>query len=52
VAMFLHRQIGYTDIVDLIEKCMDAHTVSKDPSLDEILDTEQWVYRFIDRLCL
>ena len=47
VAKFLNREIGYTDIVRIIERCMDAHSVKADPSLDEILDTEQWVYSYI-----
>ena len=47
VAKFLNREIGYMDIVRIIERCMDAHSVKADPSLDEILDTEQWVYSYI-----
>ena len=49
VAMFLNRQIGYMDIVKIIEECMEAHTVQANPSLEQILDTEQWVYQFIER---
>ena len=49
VAMFLNRQIGYMDIVKIIEECMEAHTVQANPSLQQILDTEQWVYQFIER---
>ena len=44
VAKFLKGEIKYTDIVRSIEKCMDAHKVSADPDLEEILATEQWVY--------
>ena len=47
VAKFLKREIGYPDIIRLIEKCMDAHQVQENPSLEEILATEQWVYSFI-----
>ena len=47
VAKFLNREVGYMDIVRIIERCMDAHSVKADPSLDEILDTEQWVYSYI-----
>lgn len=48
VAKFLNREIGYMDIVASIEKCMEAHSVISNPSLEEILDTEQWVYAMID----
>ena len=44
VAKFLKGEIKYTDIVRSIEKCMDAHKVSSNPDLEEILATEQWVY--------
>lgn len=47
VAKFLKREIGYLDIIRLIEKCMNAHQIKENPSLEEILATEQWVYSFI-----
>lgn len=47
VAKFLHREIGYMDIICLIEQCMEAHQWKDNPSLEEILDTEQWVYSMI-----
>ena len=47
VAKFLRKEIGYLDIIRLIEKCMDAHQVKATPSLEEILETEQWVYSII-----
>lgn len=47
VAKFLRKEIGYLDIIRLIEKCMDAHQVKANPSLEEILETEQWVYSII-----
>lgn len=47
VARFLKKEIGYLDIVTFIEKCMDAHSLIKEPSLEDILETEQWVYRQI-----
>lgn len=43
VAAFLHGQIGYLDIVAFIKKCMDAHKVIKNPSLEEILETQRWI---------
>ena len=47
VAKFLKGEIKYTDIVRSIEKCMDAHKVSAHPDLEEILETEQWVYSIL-----
>jgi len=49
VDAFLHRKIGYTDIVKLIRKEMDAHRNIANPSLDEILMTEQTVYRNLEK---
>lgn len=47
VAKFLKREIGYLEIIRLIEKCMNSHQIKENPSLEEILSTEQWVYSFI-----
>lgn len=47
VALFLDRQIGYLEITDIIEKCMQKHHNIADPSLEEILALEQDVYRLI-----
>lgn len=47
VALFLNRQIGYLEITDIIEKCMQKHHNIADPSLEEILALEQDVYRLI-----
>ncbi len=44
VAAFLERKIGYTDIVRLIRREMDAHKVIRTPELEEILATEAAVY--------
>ncbi len=44
VAAFLERKIGYTDIVENIRREMEAHQVIVNPSLEEILATEQEVY--------
>lgn len=48
VSKFLHREIGFTDIYEVIRSCMDAHHVLKDPSVQQILDTEQSVYEMIE----
>ncbi|MCR5430177.1 MAG: 1-deoxy-D-xylulose-5-phosphate reductoisomerase [Eubacterium sp.] len=48
VAMFLNREIGYLDIADIIEYCMDKHEVIDNPTVDQILEVEQWVYETIE----
>jgi len=50
VALFLKEKIRYTDIVRIIGECMDRHLLILDPGLGEILETEQWVYRTIERM--
>ncbi len=41
VAMFLEKQIGFTDIYSIIRECMDAHILIPAPSLEEILETQK-----------
>ena len=48
VAMFLARKISYLEITEIIEYCMDKHEVIDNPSVDEILKVEQWVYDTIE----
>jgi 1-deoxy-D-xylulose-5-phosphate reductoisomerase len=48
VARFLEGKIGFMDIPKLIEQAMDNHRVIKSPSLNEILNTEQMTYDFIE----
>lgn len=48
VARFLRKQISFLEIYQMIETAMDAHTMIMNPSLEEILETEQWVYHFIE----
>ncbi|WP_337934551.1 1-deoxy-D-xylulose-5-phosphate reductoisomerase [Jutongia sp.] len=49
VAMFLDRKIGYLDIPEIIEKCMNDHHKISNPSLDEILAVEAEVYAKIEK---
>ncbi len=49
VAMFLNGDIKFLQIYDIIEACMKAHTVIGNPTLEEILDTERWVYDYINK---
>lgn len=48
VAMFLKKEISYMDIEKIIDRCMQEHTLIDHPSLEDILETEQWVYRLIE----
>ena len=48
VALFLDRKIGYLQIPELIEASMNQHSVIADPDVEQILQTEQQVYEFID----
>lgn len=47
VAKFLNREIPFLGIYELIEKCMSAHKVIDNPTLDEVLETERWVYEYL-----
>ncbi len=48
VSRFLRREIGFTDIYEIIADCMDAHKIRRDPSVDEILEAEQETYERIE----
>ncbi|MBO4982159.1 MAG: 1-deoxy-D-xylulose-5-phosphate reductoisomerase [Lachnospiraceae bacterium] len=47
VGLFLDRKIRYPRITELIEECMEHHKLVKEPSVEEILRTEQEVYEYI-----
>ncbi len=49
VAMFLNREIGYLEIIDVIEYAMAQHTWIENPTIEEILAVEQEVYDTIAR---
>ena len=48
VAKFLDRKIGFLEITDIIQYCMENHKVKKNPSVSEILEIEQWAYELIE----
>lgn len=50
VALFLDRKIRYLQIPELIQECMERHRNIAEPSLDQILETEQEVYAYIDSI--
>ncbi|MEG2348950.1 MAG: 1-deoxy-D-xylulose-5-phosphate reductoisomerase [Hungatella sp.] len=47
VSRFLHHEIAYLTITDMIEKAMRSHHVIFNPTVEQILETEQETY---DRL--
>ena len=47
VAKFLNKTVRFLEIYDMIRFCMDQHKVIENPSVEEILETEQWVYETI-----
>lgn len=47
VARFLEEKIGFLDIYDMIEAAITEHKNIQNPSVQDILDTEQWTYEFI-----
>ena len=49
VALFLNKKISFTDIYRLIEESMNNIEIINNPNLDEILYTEQEVYKYLSR---
>lgn len=48
VAKFLNRKIGFLEITDVIQYCMEEHKKIENPSVNEILEIEQWAYELIE----
>lgn len=48
VAKFLDRKISFLEITDIIEYCMEQHRVITNPTVEQILDIEQWAYELIE----
>lgn len=48
VAKFLDRQIGFLEITDIIQYCMEQHKTIENPTVEQILDIEQWAYELIE----
>lgn len=47
VAMFLNRRIRYLQIAEIIQCCMARHQNIAEPSVEQILETEQETYAYI-----
>ncbi|MDD3360247.1 MAG: 1-deoxy-D-xylulose-5-phosphate reductoisomerase [Hespellia sp.] len=48
VSLFLDRKIGYLEIPEIIETCMEKHTVIDHPSVEQILAVEAATYEYIE----
>lgn len=48
VKKFLHREIGFLDIYEIIGQSMGRHTIIEKPGLDEILAVEEETYQWIE----
>ena len=47
VAMFREKKIGFLEIPEIIQTCMEAHRVIPDPTVEQILETEEETYEMI-----
>lgn len=47
VSLFLNRRIGFLQIAEIIEECMQAHHIIQNPEVNDILKTEQEIYELI-----
>lgn len=48
VAKFLNNQIHFLEIYEMIQICMEEHKVVENPTVEDILETEKWVYETIE----
>ena len=48
VAKFLNEEISFLQIYDLIEECVEKHPFVGNPTIEEILETEKWIYEYIE----
>ena len=47
VAKFLNKEIRFLEIYEIIDYCMSEHKNIEAPSVEQILETEKWVYDII-----
>jgi 1-deoxy-D-xylulose-5-phosphate reductoisomerase len=51
VEQFLKKRIGFTDIAGIVQMVLEKHTFKERPSLEEILDADQWARQTAVELC-
>lgn len=48
VAKFLKEEISFLEIYEMIEDCISKHPFMEHPGIEDILETERWVYEYIE----
>lgn len=48
VAKFLNKEVGFLDIYRIIEEAMQRHEIIENPELEQILETEEKTYEWIE----
>lgn len=48
-SMFLKNEIKFLDIEKYVEEAMRAHTVIENPTLDELIEIDQWARDFVKK---
>jgi 1-deoxy-D-xylulose-5-phosphate reductoisomerase len=48
VAKFLKREIGYLEILEIIEYAVNQHTLNENPSIEDILEIERETYKMVE----
>ena len=48
VSKFLNKKIRFLEIYEMIRMCMDRHQLIENPTVEDILQTERWVYETIE----
>jgi len=46
VEQFLAGRIGFPQIVETVEACLEAHEVKREPKLDDLYEADTWARRF------
>lgn len=52
VAKFLNREIGFLEITDIIQACVEHHSWVDHPNVEQILTTEEETYRYINEVLI
>ena len=50
VELFLNKKIKFLEIYDLIQKAMEHHKLIENPNVEEILQTEQESYEYVNHI--
>lgn len=48
VSKFLNKKIPFLEIYEMIQVCMEEHKLIENPTVEDILATEKWVYETIE----